>query len=368
MKSCTTYSSNLSTLLIRFSSFFNIFLSPQITFGQRLHLLSYLFKTIVLRKDIIRSVELIHTLKCNCNCSFCSNEKLSEKIQVMNKKEALKVIDKLHEAGIVAIVFLGGESLVDPNFIDYVKYTRSKRLIPLLQSNGTLLTKSKIKELAKAGLFSVTITLHDTIAKKHDQILNRPNSFKVIEQAIPLLKKHHIKVVLKTIYWRLSIKSGSFKRIVKFAKEHKVLLNINPFMPVGKGVSAKNLLTASEKKYYNKILQDPTITAHTKTRYDSQCPAGHSYLGILPDGEIIPCYFLPVSVGNIKDISIDEARRKSKEMGLFKKGRKECIMAMNRKFFFEVIQPLYSGKHELPVRYDKDPVMLKKFRKFGKNS
>jgi len=353
-----------SKILTRIKAFLEIFLSPQITFGQRLNIISFLVKKTVFREQLIRSVELIHTLKCNCRCSFCSNEKLSEEKQIMKKKDVLNAIDKLQKGGIVAIIFLGGESLVDPNFIDYVKYARSKNIIPLLQTNGTLLTEKKIASLARAGLFKATITLHDIIPEMHDKILKTRNAFKTIEKAIPILKKHKIKVVLKAIYSRGSIKSGAFDRVLKFAKQRRLLLNINPFMPVGKGVNVKNLLTPTEKKSYKRNLKSPIITAHTKTSYDNQCPAGHSYLGILPDGEILPCYFLPISVGNIKEISIKEARKRSMQLGFFRKARGECIVAMNKNFFFDVIKPLYSGKYKLPIRFDKYPKFQKVFQKY----
>ena len=351
-------------ILTKIKAFAEIMFSPRITFGQRLNLLNFLFKTKILGKKIIRSVELIHTLKCNCRCKFCSNERLSEKNPVMSKREVKKTIDKLADHGTIAIVFLGGESLMDSNFLDYVHYARKKKIIPLLQTNGTLLTEKMIKKLAKAGLFSITISLHDTFDIIHDKTVGFPGAMGIIKRAIPLLKKYKIKIVLKTIYSRESVKSGSFERILRMSRKNNMFLNINPFMPVGKGISAKNLLSPSEKRAYKKILKNPMITAHTKTRYDSQCPAGKFYLGILPDGEILPCYFLPVSVGNIKEIEIKEAQKRAVQMSLFRKKRDYCIVAMNRDFYKKVIKKLYSGKYKLPVRYNAFPEIEKMLNRF----
>ena len=146
---------------------FELFSSPQLTWGQRWTLVSYLFRTRLLGKPIIRSVEIMHTLRCNCRCAFCSNENLSEGDPVMQKEDVFGVIDKLAEHGVTAIIFLGGESMTDPHFVDYVRYTRKKNIVPLLQTNGTLLTKERIKDLSEAGLFSVTITIHDVIPEEH---------------------------------------------------------------------------------------------------------------------------------------------------------------------------------------------------------
>lgn len=327
--------------------------STRLTLGQKSRLGSYFFKTVFLKQNIIRSVEIIHTLKCNCHCSFCSVDKLSEKVQVMPKENVRRIIDQLQTAGIVAAIFLGGESLTDPNLIDYIAYARSRKMIPVLQTNGTLLTEEMIRRLHGAGLFTIAITLQDTIPEVHDRVVGKKDSLPIILKALPLLKKYKIKTTLKTLYSKETLASGAFERIRKFARRQGLPLNVNPFMPVGRGVGRENMLTGPDKKrYLLTTLADPGITTHTKTEYDSQCPAGNLYLGIFPNGEILPCYFLPISVGNIADTSIDEARRRAVRMGIFPKGTDSCIVALDTLFYDLVIRELYSGKFSLPVRYD----------------
>lgn len=352
----------------RIKEAFSLFFSKQLTLWQKITLVKYLIKTKLLSKKIVRSVEVMHTLKCNCHCRFCSNEKLSEDQKIMKKDKVILTLDKLISSGIPAIIFLGGESLVDPNFLDYVKYCKKRNVIPLLQTNGTLLKEEKIKELAKAGLFAVTITMHDTISENHDNTLNFPGASETIKKAIPILKKYGIKIYLKAIFSKDSLKSGSFYRILELAKKENVHLNVNPFMPVGRGVSKENLLSKEERdEYYKVALMESLVTTHTKNEYDMQCPAGHSYFGILPDGEILPCYFLPVSVGNVFDTSIESAIERSAELGIFKKGVDSCVVAMNEKFFDEIISKLYSGEYKLPVRVYEDKKLQGIFEEFIKN-
>ena len=335
---------------------FELFSSPQLTWGQRWTLVSYLFRTRLLGKPIIRSVEIMHTLRCNCRCAFCSNENLSEGDPVMQKEDVFGVIDKLAEHGVTAIIFLGGESMTDPHFVDYVRYTRKKNIVPLLQTNGTLLTKERIKDLSEAGLFSVTITIHDVIPEEHDAVVNRSGSLETILNALPLLRQYNIKVVFKTLYSKDSVSSGAFGRILQLAREEGVLLNVNPMMPVGRGIGEENLLSDDDRHHYlQATLSDSVITTHTKTEYDHQCPAGHLYLGILPDGEILPCYFLPLSVGNIRNTDILTAQRRAADLGIFRKGVDSCIVAMNEAFYREVILELYSGKYALPIRIQETP-------------
>lgn len=339
--------------------------SSQLSAGQKLNILTYLFKTKVLKQDIIRSVEIIHTLNCNCRCDFCSNDKLSEQISLMKKEDVFRTIDKLAAHGVVSIIFLGGESLTDPNLIDYIKHTKAKNIVPRLQTNGTMLTEEKISELSNAGLYDVTITMHDTIPENHNNTFHLEGAFDIAAKALPILKRLGIKIYLKAIYSRETVASGALDRILSMAKEKGLKLNVNPFMPVGKGVKDENLLSPEEKESYTTLmLSEDTITTHTKNKYDNQCPAGHLYLGILPDGEVLPCYFLPISVGNIKDIDIKTAQQKAAEMKIFKKGNNSCIVAMDKKFYDIVIKEIYSGKYVLPIQIDKHPEIKELLKRY----
>ena len=291
----------------------------------------------------------MHTLACNAHCQFCSNDKLSGKTS--SKGYVFRIIDTVKDNGAVAIIFLGGESLVDPNLGDYIAYTKKNHLIPLLQTNGTLITNQKIQELRKAGLFSITITIHDSIAKKHDSVYGISGALDTTMKALPVLRDAGIEINFKTLYSHESVESGAFLRILSLAKKYNVFLNVNPIMPVGRGMNQKNMLTESQRiDYLLCTTKTPEITTHTKHQYDAQCPAGHQYLGILPTGEILPCYFIPISVGNIKDTSFALASRRAAELGIFKKGERSCVIAMDDLFFHKVIKPLYLSNLQLPVR------------------
>jgi len=345
-----------------------LFLSGRLSIKQKFHIGKFAFITKILRRDCVRSVEIVHTLKCNCNCSFCSNDKLTERNGLLTSGDIYSTIDKLVEYGVAGLIFIGGETMTDKNLPGYIRYVKKKGAIPLLCTNGTLLTEKSIKELACAGLYGVTITVHDAISEDHDRIVGNKGALETICNGVPLLKRYGIDVSLKTIYSRQSVESGAFGRILAMAKNFKVGLNVNPIMPVGKGFSPDNLLSDKEKVQYNYVCdKEKIITTHSKASFDNQCPAGYNYLCVMSDGEILPCYFLPVSVGNVKEISIAEAQKRAIELGIFKNGADSCIVAMDRKFLEIVINELYSGKYTLPVRITESPDCAGLFTRYLKD-
>ncbi len=350
-----------------FQQGFELFFSPRLTLKQKYRVLRWFFYSKVLDRDIIRSVEIIHTLLCNASCRFCSNGKLSEATPKMKAAEVKMILDKLAAYGVPAVIFLGGESLTDENFFDYLQYARERGIITLLQTNGIALDEPTIQRLGQAGLFKITITLHDTLPANHNAVVNRSGALETILAALPLLKRQGIKIDLKTIYSRDSLSNGAFDRILVLAKKVGVSLNVNPFMPVGRGINEAEMFSDKEKESYLSVtVKDQTITTHTKNEYGDHCPAGREYLGIAPDGEILPCYFLPVSVGNIRDTDIATAQKRALQLGIFKKGATSCVVAMNREFYRDIITELYSGRFDLPVRVYEHPYLQEKFTRFSR--
>lgn|GEM_PF-2810670 len=337
-----------------------MFLSRQLTVGQRITAINYLIKTKVFKKGLIRSVEFFHTLRCNCHCPFCSEPGLCENAIMMKKTDVINGIKKLADHGVVSVIFIGGESLTDPDIYDYISYTRKLNMIPQLQTNGTLLTEENIYRLVNAGLYSISITLYDTLNSTHDATVGMPGALARIKSAVPVLKLKRVEVVLKTIYSRQIVESGAYDRVLDLARSFGISVNINPLMPVGRAVPKDMGLSATEKKeYLKRTLNDPIVTTHTKGALGNECPATGNYIGIFPDGEITPCGFLPISVGNIKNTSISVARQRCIDLGIFRKGIDACVVALSRPFYDQFLTKLYSGDYALPVRIYEHPELLR---------
>jgi len=54
------------------------------------------------------------------------------------------------------------------------------------------------------------------------------------------------------------------------------------------------------------------------------CFAGRRWVWISPTGEIMPCLHIPLSFGNVRDISLESAWKKIRRHPLFKKKPETC--------------------------------------------
>ncbi len=68
------------------------------------------------------------TNNCNLNCEMCTFKKVQEKIGYMSKQLFENCVDQLSEMGATRLYLHGaGESLLHPNFKDFLQYAISKR-------------------------------------------------------------------------------------------------------------------------------------------------------------------------------------------------------------------------------------------------
>ena len=312
------------------------------------------YRNKILRKPSISSVEIINTLECNGHCNFCSNHRLSPGIKFMNKKTCFRILDEVIKSKIPKAIFLGGEGLLDPNIFSYFRYCKENNIITVYVSNGTTLNYEMIDRLAFEGVSEVTISIHDSIPELHDYKIGIQGAFKMAINAIKIMKSLDFIVTGKVIFSRSSYRSGAFMRVFDLCKRLKIGIAANPFMPVGYGAHESNILTDGELKTYYKICRKSGIGDHIYNGWNTGCPAGRTYLGFLPGGEILPCYFMPISIGNINEIGIEEALSICSKNPMFFERRMICPVAGDRTLFDKVLYPLYNDPRiTLPVDISK---------------
>lgn len=90
-------------------------------------------------------VYIENTLKCNLKCTMCSNPTEHE-MHAMSKKQILQLIDYFSQIT-DKIIFSGGESLIDPNIVEYIKRIPKGKEISLL-TNGTMFDSPAFVEVA----------------------------------------------------------------------------------------------------------------------------------------------------------------------------------------------------------------------------
>ena len=131
------------------------------------------------------------TNNCNLSCEMCTFKKVQEKIGYMPKSLFHSCVDQLSEMGIKTLYLHGaGESLLHPDFKDFLKYAISKRNHGGIQSvawvdNGMLFNKGISDLVVDLQVDEINFSI-DGVGEVNDKI-RIGSKYSIIENNIKYL-------------------------------------------------------------------------------------------------------------------------------------------------------------------------------------
>lgn len=280
------------------------------------------------------------TNRCNMNCIYCYAPTGTEEITVEQMRDVL--IPQLDEAKAGSLCFIGGEPLLRLDDIleiapDVCAIETIKEIV--IATNGYFLTEEAYKKLARAfdypgKLLYFSIPLDSW--KKDVVMRNRPPKEDVFERtmaAIKLLKKKGAIFTIETVVTKDTL--DDLEEMIRFVKKlgNRVAMEIYPYYPVQPEKTHEHLMLNKEEmqrldeirlRYLGYPLlpvdnmpcpYDPDILKKIEplmnkyTIIERGCTAGNRALGIEANGDIVPCNYVRVKLGNIFETTIMDMYR-----------------------------------------------------------
>ncbi len=282
------------------------------------------------------------THKCNLSCKHCYSNSGATHETELTTEEALGVVDQLVDAGVIALAFSGGEPLSRKDFFEVASYAAKRGLYVSVATNGTLLTKENVWKLKQAKINYVEVSIDGATANTHDSFRGVPSAFSKAVAGLKNCAEVDLCVCIATTATKSNI--DEMPEILDLAEEIGAeRFTYFNFIPTGRGKEHYDqdlspeereklmlyLLDRMSKGYKVTILttapqlarvalqcQGPGDTAtmsmaHMQTVKVSKkavpladfiggCGAGRLYCSLSPQGDVHPCVFLPINVGNLK--------------------------------------------------------------------
>jgi radical SAM protein with 4Fe4S-binding SPASM domain len=145
------------------------------------------------------------TRRCNLNCLHCYSGGSNNSDGVLSKIELERLLEELADWGSPFVIFSGGEPFLRRDIFELGSYALDLSLPVIISSNGTLITKEKAREAAKAGFSYVGVSL-DGLAKSNDAFRRGKGAFKMALRGMRNLKAAGIKTGLRFTMTRLNWK------------------------------------------------------------------------------------------------------------------------------------------------------------------
>jgi putative heme d1 biosynthesis radical SAM protein NirJ2 len=270
------------------------------------------------------------TNQCNMFCDHCYREAGARLAEELNTEQAKKLIREIKKAGFRIMIFSGGEPLMRQDIYELGHYATQQGLRIVLGTNGTLITRDAALKLKEAGFMAAGVSLDSLDAKKNDTFRKLDNAFDLTLKGIENLKSAGVPFQIHTTVmdWNVNELENITDFAVKIgARGHHIFF----LVPTGRAVNIedealkvveyeKTIARVMEKQKQVDIEIKPTCAPQfmrvagkkgIPMRFSRGCLAGISYCIISPRGDVQPCAYMDIRLGNVKEKAFDEIWQES---------------------------------------------------------
>lgn len=270
------------------------------------------------------------TSGCNYNCKHCGNNSEIVKDTDLKKNEIYKLLDQMVEIKLLKLNFTGGEPTTDPNLVDYIRYVKGRIPRITITTNGSLITEKKAKELKEAGLNMAKISI-DGLSKFHNEFRNYEGAYEKAINAVKNFQKYGIEVRVQSTLTKYNREDllKLMEVLSDLGISHQTIV---PVCPIGR--ADKEMMLSKEEykdfitQMYKKVIYllekgnktnfqiRPVFGARElfdslKTTFETlsmkySCEALKNTMEIQPNGDVVPCSFLSVLIGNVRKNTLSE--------------------------------------------------------------
>lgn len=268
------------------------------------------------------------TNACNLNCPHCYRDASKALPDELTTSEAKAMLQQISEAGFMIMIFSGGEPLLRDDIFELVEHAKGLGLRPVFGTNGTLLNRETVKRLKESGAAAMGISLDSTDAEKHDCFRGVPGSFDKTMEGMKNCREAGLRFQIHTTVmdWNYDeIEQITDLAIESGATAHHIFF----LVPTGRAAHLASGIMKAEK--YEELLErimdrqkevpielKPTCAPQfmriakqkgMNMRFTRGCIAGIAYCLIGPTGNVQPCAYLDMNLGNVREIPFTEIWR-----------------------------------------------------------
>jgi MoaA/NifB/PqqE/SkfB family radical SAM enzyme len=301
-------------------------------------------------------IALTYTCNLNCNHCFASKMRVPDE-KPLNYDEYRDLVRQAERMGVYGFDFTGGEAFLRDDIVDVIKLFNPKRNTLSIVSNATKITRPILVELQKAGLDTLSISLDSGIPEEHDLFRHRTGLYDQAVQALRWANEVGLKSMICVTVLNETIRTESFLSLVKLSKELNAVLNVNYGAQVGNWSDKEDIAFSEEnKRYLFSIIKDnPHVSREEFFSYQWGCQAMKELIYVTAYGEVMPCPYIHISFGNIRNEPLETIYKRALEFDLFRRYAPVCLTGEDEDFIRQIMDPANKA--------EKDPVDYRLFEK-----
>jgi radical SAM protein with 4Fe4S-binding SPASM domain len=242
----------------------------------------------------------------------------------LTTEEGKMLIDQISEVSKPVLILSGGEPLLRKDIFELARYGTEKGLRMAMGTNGIVIDDEVARQLLESGIKKVAISVDSSTPEIHDEFRDLPGSWERAINGVKACMRNGVDVQFNTTVTVQNF--DDIKNILKLAEDLGVKdLHLFFLVPTGRGTEIEDITPVMYEQMIRQVLEDyknselqvkPTCAPQymriadqrgiDMSRWSRGCIAGLSYIRIYPEGEVTPCPYLPIKLGNIREIPFKE--------------------------------------------------------------
>jgi len=265
------------------------------------------------------------TRECNLKCSHCYLNADGKKLDnELSTQEGKQLMDQIQEVSNPLLILSGGEPMLRPDIFELIEYGSKKGIKMGLGSSGYLIDDAEAKKLKTAGIATVSISLDSHISAQHDDFRGVNNAWERAINACKALQKNNVLVQVNT-----TLTHENYNQIddIMSLAESIGVENFHLFflVPTGRGTKLTDIspqkyeemiTTTFAKVHRHRLNVRPSCAPQfmriaqgmnlDMRQWIRGCIAGMYYCRIYPNGDVTPCPYMPIKLGNVREQSFKD--------------------------------------------------------------
>jgi MoaA/NifB/PqqE/SkfB family radical SAM enzyme len=303
--------------------------------------------------ECIAIIDFAYSDMCNMKCKHCSSSSFSVKKCVMKVKDVENLSAQADELGLAQFNISGGEPLMFPELDDIIIALQPDKFHLSMSTNGILLDKEKARHLKKAGLDKVKISLDSIDPFLHEENRNKKGVFNKAYESLFNAKEAGMSVVIQTVLTKQNARTEATVRLAEFAAKNGFAVDVMLVKAIGRLEGPHEFLCAPEDVEFidNLHKEYPSVYRDIIPSYgmDRGCGTVRNTLHITKYGDVLPCVFIHISIGNIFEEPLKDIIDRGLRIKHFHDYSPICLAGEDRNFIEKYMNKFY-GK-PLPISY-----------------
>ncbi|MFQ5431769.1 MAG: radical SAM protein [Nitrospinota bacterium] len=271
------------------------------------------------------------TKRCNLACKHCyldagAREKGAD--DELSEQQALEVVSQIAEVNPGTVLILtGGEPLMHPAIYKICKKAHQLGMMPVLGTNGTMLTSQVVEKLKDAGVSGIGVSIDSMEEDRHDTFRGTPGALIKSIEGLTAARDGGLEIQVQTTPTSDNVRE--IPQIAEWAHHFGAsVFNLFFLVCTGRGETMADISpqayedilkwAADSKDTFPGMMIRPKCAPHFKRilhqqdpnhpllqTYIAACRAGTHYCRITPDGKVTPCPYMPTEAGDLKESRFD---------------------------------------------------------------